>query len=94
MNRSIWVCTTGLCMTLLSSVAITCPVLFFLFTIVCMAPDVLSAVKKENTIMAENVNHATVPVQCVQVPPDICLHNFHYCMILSLILFHCIAVTV
>lgn len=41
---------------------------FFLFTIVCMAPDVLSAVKKENTIMAENVNHATVLVQRVQVP--------------------------
>lgn len=35
---------------------------------VCMAPDVLSAVKKENTIMAENVNHATAPVQHVQVP--------------------------
>jgi len=40
---------------------------FFLFTIVCMALNVLSAVKKENTIMVENVNHVTVPVPHVQV---------------------------
>lgn len=68
---------------------------FFPFKIVCMAPDVLSAVKKESTRMAENVNHATVPVQHVQVPPtDICLHNFHSCIILPLVSFHYITVTV
>lgn len=42
-----------------------CP--FFLFIIVCMALNVLSAVKKENTITVKNVNHVTVPVRHVQV---------------------------
>lgn len=32
-----------------------------------MAPNVLSAVKMENTIMVGNVNHVTAPVQHVQV---------------------------
>lgn len=56
-------------MTSLSSLAVICPntVLFFLFTIVCMGLNVLSAAKKENTIMVENVNLVTVPVQLVQV---------------------------
>lgn len=39
-----------------------------LFYVVYKDQDVLSAVKKENIIMAGNVSHATIPVVLVQVP--------------------------